>query len=145
MWPINPDRHRHHFPANDSPEKKDMTTPRPFSGHPLSRTPPPRRFRTIIGSNHGKAHSRIWLEGERLTEAGFTVGKFYRRVEANGMIYLHLVPDGTPGGVDRFYKVSGKGTKPIIDITGSIVARVFPQPLTHVHATFERGLIRISV
>lgn len=114
MWPINPARHRGVF-------KKHMNT----------------RFRTIIGSNHGKTHSRIWIEGERLVAIGFTVGVKYDRSESSDCITLTLNPKGR-------YKVSGKGSKPIIDITGSIVARVFPPPITHVEVEFERHTIRIT-
>ncbi len=81
---------------------------------------------TVIGTNHQKAMSRIWIEGKRLVESGFTVGKKYNRTynttTENGQdfrIFLKLHPEGK-------YKVSGKGEKPIIDISGGIVREVFP-------------------
>ncbi len=74
---------------------------------------------TIIGNNHGKKTSRIWIEGSRLIEAGFNVGdRYYRRVY-DKMIILQKDPEGD-------YRVSGKGEKPIIDTSGGVVRKVFP-------------------
>jgi len=86
---------------------------------------------TIIGTNHGKGTSRIWLEGKRLVEAGFEVGTRYDRVlrkvarmkdglisPHQGEIELTLNPKGK-------FKVSGKGEKPIIDISGGAVTETF--------------------
>jgi hypothetical protein len=86
---------------------------------------------TIIGTNHGKGTSRIWLEGKRLVEAGFEVGTRYDRVcrtvarmkegvisPHQGEIDLTLNPKGK-------FKVSGKGEKPIIDISGGAVTETF--------------------
>ncbi len=74
---------------------------------------------TVVGRNHGKAQSRIWLEGQRLILAGFTVGARYNRAVFPGCIRLVLDPQGK-------YKVSGKGEKPIIDTTGKTVTDLFP-------------------
>jgi hypothetical protein len=41
-------------------------------------------------------------------------------------------------------KVSGKGEKPIIDITGEKVREVFGALSTHVNVHFARGFITIS-
>jgi len=76
---------------------------------------------TIIGTNHGKGTSRIWLEGKRLVEAGFEVGTRYDRYtdfNPRGAIQLILNPHGK-------FKVSGKGDKPIIDISGGAVTQTF--------------------
>ena len=77
---------------------------------------------TIIGTNHGKGTSRIWLEGKRLVEAGFEVGTRYDRYAdfnpRGGAIQLIANPNGK-------FKVSGKGEKPIIDISGGAVTETF--------------------
>ena len=94
---------------------------------------------TIIGTNHAKANSRIWIEGKRLVESGFTVGKKYSRDATDDSIVLYL----DVGGV---YKVSGKGDKPIIDTTGKVVREVFPDTGDDtakqvIEVTYEQGVI----
>lgn len=96
-----------------------------------------KNIRTTIGSNHGKPHSRIWVEGARLVAAKFTVGARYNRLEGAGVLVLCLNPTGK-------YKVSGKGEKPIIDTTGAIVTRLFSEQLTHVFVSYSEGAITIS-
>lgn len=96
-------------------------------------------FRTVLGTNHKKPKSRIWIEGQRLKAAGFTVGVRYHRVRehenSGGGLFLMLSENGK-------YVVSGKGDKPIIDITGSIVTELFTG--THVNVEFKQGLIEIT-
>jgi hypothetical protein len=115
---------------------------------------------TIIGTNHGKGTSRIWLEGKRLVEAGFEVGTRYDRShivfvleEGGGSsrrgvvlrgIQLKLEPKGK-------YKVSGKGDKPIIDISGGAVTETFAEHISVcspktpvVEVNYSKGLIAIQ-
>ena len=98
-------------------------------------------FRTVLGTNHKKPKSRIWIEGERLKAAGFTVGTRYNRT-------VHRKPDATVNHIvltlaaDGKFKVSGKGEKPIIDITGSTVTELFTG--THVLVQVEIGIITIA-
>jgi hypothetical protein len=77
--------------------------------------------RAKIGLNRGKA--RLWLEGQWLADAGFAVGTKFTmtitRVRSQNYIHLRAQPDG-----DR--KVSGKGTKPIIDINTDILRTLAP-------------------
>ena len=94
---------------------------------------------TIIGTNHAKKNSRIWIEGERLIEAGFTVGSRYDRNVFTDKIELMLSGTGK-------YKVSGKGDKPIIDTTGKVVREVFPDTGDDtakqvIEVTYEQGVI----
>lgn len=95
-------------------------------------------FKTVLGTNHKVARSRVWIEGNRLVEAGFKVGARYHRttsgVTGDG-ITLRLAPDGK-------YKVSGKGEKPIIDITGEAVRKTFPTGDT-VDVIYSPGVIVI--
>ena len=83
---------------------------------------------TIIGTNHGKGTSRIWLEGKRLVEAGFEVGTRYHR-------FAFIKAGGAPSAIQIIanpkgkYKVSGKGDKPIIDISGRAVTQTFREAI----------------
>jgi hypothetical protein len=94
---------------------------------------------TKIGPARKVPHQRIWIEGRHLKAAGFNVGDRYDRVESKlgGLILLRAT-----GSAGQF-KVSGKADKPIIDITGAIVPRLFPQPATHVRVEFDTGHISI--
>jgi hypothetical protein len=97
---------------------------------------------TKIGPAHSVPHRKIWIEGKRLTAAGFHVGTRYRREEtAEGLTLTR--DDSGP------LKVSGKVEKPIIDTSGSIVPRGFPSteenPVTHVSVTFGAGIITMMV
>ncbi len=95
-------------------------------------TPP---FRTVIGTNHGKPKSRVWLEGARLTAIGFVPGAKYHRTKFANALRLTLHADGP-------FKVSGKGAKPIIDTTGTTVTERFTG--THVVVQFSPGTITIT-
>lgn len=96
--------------------------------------------RTKIGPNHGKPHTRIWLEGQRVRGAGFTPGLRYRRTIEGSTVTLTLDATGQPGT----FKVSGKGEKPIIDFTGAQIAALYPPPATHVTVTYAPGIITIQ-
>ena len=75
-------------------------------------------FTTKVGTARQVPGSRVWLEGTRLVAAGFNVGLRYDLLELDGQLILTLAADGSR-------KVSGKGIKPIIDITGDLIRRVF--------------------
>lgn len=94
---------------------------------------------TKIGPARKVPHQRIWIEGRHLAAAVFKPGDRYDRSEINdGRLVLTHTADGTGQ-----FKVSGKGDKPIIDITGAIVPRLFPLPATHVTVRFTTGRITI--
>jgi len=63
----------------------------------------------IVRANKGKA--RIWLEGKRLTAAGFTQGTRYHVSHVSDGMVLGTDPEGAK-------KVSGKASGPIIDLSG---------------------------
>ena len=97
---------------------------------------------TKIGPARKVPHQRIWIEGRHLAEAGFKPGDRYDRLEdpaTRGLILLRA-----DDGKGQF-KVSGKGDKPIIDITGALVPRLFPQPATHVSVEFTQDHISITL
>lgn len=91
-------------------------------------------FKTVLGPNKGKAKSRIWIEGARLIAAGFTVGAKYDRVLFESSLCLTLNATGR-------FKVSRKGEKPIIDITGATVTERFKGE--HVTVIYKPGSIEI--
>ena len=62
-----------------------------------------------VRANKGRA--RIWLEGKRLTAAGFAAGARFSPEVIEGALVLRLNPNGSR-------KVSGKGERPIIDMSG---------------------------
>ena len=62
-----------------------------------------------VRANKGRA--RIWLEGKRLSSAGFAVGSRFNIEVIEGALVLRLDASGSR-------KVSGKGERPIIDISG---------------------------
>jgi hypothetical protein len=103
-----------------------------------------------LGTARQVPRSRIWIEGKRLVEAGFTVGKyFYKEMgmrtdtdDLQARLVLTLAADGDVTNVMPS-KVSGKGAKPIIDITGACVRDNFGFMFSHVEVTFEPGMIVI--
>jgi hypothetical protein len=108
---------------------------------------------TIIGTNHGKGTSRIWLEGKRLVEAGFEVGTRYDRLQTaknlpNETLLEWITLKANPKGK---FKVSGKGDKPIIDISGGAVTDTFAEHISRsspktpvVEASYSDGKILIT-
>lgn len=99
---------------------------------------------TIIGTNHGKGTSRIWIEGKRLVEAGFEVGTRYDRSISSEGIELKANPNGK-------FKVSGKSDKPIIDISGKAVTDTFAEHISAcskktpvVEVNYSKGEILIT-
>ena len=73
-----------------------------------------------VRANKGRA--RIWIEGARLLAAGFKRGDIYMAAPTpdNGALYLALVDDPEAyQGAGKLKKVSGKGERPVIDLSGS--------------------------
>lgn len=101
-------------------------------------------FTTKLGTARKIERSRIWIEGARLIAAGFTVGQYFHKEwvqdPKRGLI-LTLVKDDDVM-TQMPCKVSGKGEKPIIDITGADVREAFPYS-THVTVQYEDGKITI--
>ncbi len=92
---------------------------------------------TKIGPAHGTPHRKVWIEGKHLAAAGFKPGDRYHRTEAQNGIIITWSREGK-------FKVSGKGEKPILDISGAIIPRLFPQPATHVTVEFISKLVTIT-
>lgn len=89
-----------------------------------------------VGFN--RQRRRIWIDGPRLTRAGFTPGVKYWSPVSLGKMTLTLTEcEGTPR------KVSGRPDgKPIIDISGQDVHDAFPT-CAAVDVVFKAGLISI--
>lgn len=86
-----------------------------------------------VGENRGAP--RIWLEGKRLLEAGFTRGAKVRATTHDDAVVLTLDEAG-----DR--TVSGKGERPIIDVLGKAVPFASN---TSIEVTYRPGQIQIRV
>lgn len=100
---------------------------------------PRHEQKTKIGPAHGVPHRKVWIEGRHLKEAGFSPGDRYDRVETTtGLVLIHCL-----SGTGK-YKVAGKGEKPVIDISGSIVPKLFPPPATHVTVAFNERNITLT-
>ena len=66
-----------------------------------------------VRENRGKP--RIWIEGKRLTDAGLLAGDRFDMIRALGQLMIHKRANGAR-------KVSGKGERPIIDLSGASCA-----------------------
>jgi hypothetical protein len=98
------------------------------------------KFKHKLSTHHGVENARIWLEGARLVEAGFTVGaRFSVEWTAATLTLTRVKPfEGRKAG---FGTVSGKGDKPIIDIVGPRVLDTFGKHSDHASVTYTAGVI----
>tara|TARA_R100000808_G_scaffold24356_1_gene55938 strand:- start:16407 stop:16757 length:351 start_codon:yes stop_codon:yes gene_type:complete len=112
-------------------------------------------MKTKLGKNKGLERSRIWIEGKRLTEAGFHRGEYYiaefggfyatpEEADYSDGLVLSLIDDETviDFGAIQPRKVSGKGDHPIIDITGKTVKEFFDGS-EYVEVDYKKGVIVI--
>ena len=91
-----------------------------------------------VGLNRGRR--RIWIDGPRLTRAGFTPGMRYWSPVTLGQMILTLA-EGL-GGTPR--RVTGRHDgKPIVDISGADVHTAFPD-CAAVDVEFGQGRITIG-
>ena len=93
----------------------------------------------------GRDSTRIWLEGARLTAAGFTKGKFVSREWGKRKLVLRVVTEAQADKLERRNrgKVSGGDDRPIIDITGDLVSETFKGAST-VDVSYDAKLIVIT-
>jgi hypothetical protein len=68
------------------------------------------------------------LEGKRLIDHGFTYGAHVERKWSDGKLVLRVIDEAAFGALPRDERttVSGKNTRPIIDVTGERVRATFP-------------------
>ena len=86
-----------------------------------------------VRSNRNRA--RIWIEGARLSAAGFTHGARYNVMATANILALTLADDGAR-------KVAGASARPIIDMSGGSC-----QPFNtgdDVSITYQQGIITIE-
>lgn len=102
-------------------------------------------FTTKLGVARKVPRSRIWIEGKRLIAAGFTPGRYFAKDwnELSGQLTLTLLTDDAIVSTLPC-KVSGKGEKPIIDITGQNVLDAFGKHCEHVQVRYYAGVILID-
>jgi hypothetical protein len=102
------------------------------------------RFVSKLSHTRAGERSRIWLEGKRLAAAGFVPGLHFAKHWRAGRLSLALISEADFAALPRDMrgKVSGKGDKPIIDITGRLVSETFAG--THVAVSYSAGRINIS-
>jgi hypothetical protein len=101
-------------------------------------------FTTKLGTTRAGERTRIWIEGKRLVDHGFTVGKRFTRMWHKGALTIIVCSETVfaKHAVSERGTVSGKGEKPIIDITGAKVAATFTG--THVDVAYSKGTIVIT-
>ena len=103
------------------------------------------KFLSKLGTAKGNERSRIWIEGDRLTIANFHVGEYFVDEPGGKTLHLYrLTADDViaPGVTPR--KISGKGKKPIIDLTGKWIFEMFGKEHTHVEVTYQPNHIMIK-
>ena len=86
-----------------------------------------------VRANKGRA--RIWIEGARLTSAGFTYHATYNVMATGNIIGLTLADDGKR-------KVSGAPARPIIDLCGRSCSPF--ETGDDVSITYQQGTIIIE-
>jgi len=91
------------------------------------------KINTCLGKFKGEERTRVWIEGKRLTEAGFKVGARYTKKFNRVTIVLTLDSEGP-------LKVSSRGLVPIIDLSGKKI-REFFEDSDEVQVTFKQGVI----
>jgi len=95
-----------------------------------------------LGNHRGG--KRVWLEGKHLTNHGFHAKETYfqKKWRADvGLLTLVECSAATPGA----RRVSGKGDKPVIDITGQTRLEVFGSECEEVRNTYEQSAIKIEL
>lgn len=85
-------------------------------------------FEHKLGKTRAGEGTRIWLEGNRLTEHGFAHGVHVHRMWEDGRLKLAVVDAATFADLPRSDRttVAGSAARPVIDITGVAVREAFP-------------------
>lgn len=84
-----------------------------------------------------KGHARIWIEGKRLTDAGWSNGdRFDKAINDAGQLRLTRNPEGR-------HKIAGTDKRPIIDLCGQWVTD-WADGAEEYHVTFAKNLLNIT-
>ncbi len=101
----------------------------------MTTTKPLHAALSKLGDTRRGERTRIWLEGSKLTSAGFRKGFRYARYEEGDKLVIVLSGTGS-------LKVAGTSDRPIIDMTGRFVADLFATAgCTHVAVEYYPGQI----
>ncbi len=84
-----------------------------------------------VAKNRG--NDRVWIEGNRLLDAGIERGAEYQQRVLPDHIVLDFAP--TPDG-GRIKRVAGSDKRPIIDINSAVITR-FMAGAEHYTASFD--------
>lgn len=99
---------------------------------------------TKLGTTRAGPRTRVWLQGSRLADHGFPVGSKFRKQWTDNRLVItsttHEAFDELPR--NERGTVSGDVARPVIDVTGQIVAETFKHET--VVARFTSGRIVIS-
>jgi hypothetical protein len=103
-----------------------------------------KKLTTKLGTTRAGERTRIWIEGARLVAHGFPVGSKIQKVWGDGKLVITSVTEKEFDELEHAArgKVSGKGEKPIIDITGVKVSETFKG--THVAVVYREGRITVT-
>lgn len=96
-----------------------------------------------IRSNRGRP--RVWIEGKRLTTAGFHRGQFFTtEVKPSNRVMLRLRLAFAQEQAAGMRKVSGKGDRPIIDIVGSLLEQSGLKAGDDVSIIYSTNIIEVA-
>lgn len=81
-----------------------------------------------LGVSRAGTGTRLWLEGKRLLANGFTHGTQCQRIWSQGKLVIEACGPTHWDALERQNRttIAGTAARPIIDITGAIVAACFP-------------------
>ncbi|WP_368508078.1 hypothetical protein [Bradyrhizobium lupini] len=101
-------------------------------------------FTHKLGKTRAGEGTRIWLEGKRLLDHGFTHRATCQRKWSEGKLIVVLVDAAAFEQLPRNERttVAGSAERPIIDIVGEAVRNAFPSGT--VEATWSQGRIVIK-
>jgi hypothetical protein len=103
-----------------------------------------KTFTHKLGTSRAGEGTRLWLEGKRLSDHGFTHATPFERKWSEGKLVLRTVDAATFESLARADRgtVAGTPARPIVDITGTQVAATFPSG--HVSVTWSQGRAVVS-
>lgn len=80
-----------------------------------------------LGTTRAGERSRVWLEGKRLKDAGFTQGTLFSKDWSKGKLIIERITQTTFDKLSPINRgtVSGNADRPVIDITGERVQVTF--------------------
>ncbi len=100
-----------------------------------------QEFVTKLGTTRAGPRTRIWIEGKRLDAHGFLKGRRILKTWITDGLILTIPVDQSATGVS-YATVSGKGPKPIIDVSGKKVNDVFGG-YSHVKVFYDHERIMV--